>query len=106
MMIHPGFVGIDVSKHYLHVCEGDRTARLANTAQSAASLARRWHGSFVLFEATGHYDLALRKALEAEGIAYARVNPARARDFARATGRLAKTDAIDAHVLAAMAQSS
>jgi transposase len=106
MMIHPGFVGIDVSKHYLDVCEGDRTARFANTAESARSLAGRWQGSFVLFEATGRYDLELRKALEAAGIAYARVNPARARDFARATGRLAKTDAIDAHVLAAMAQSS
>ena len=106
MMIHPGFIGIDVSKHYLDVCEGDRTERFANTAESARSLACRWQGSFVLFEATGRYDLELRKALEAAGVTYARVNPARARDFARATGRLAKTDAIDARVLATMAQSS
>lgn len=106
MTIHPGFVGIDVSKHYLDVCDAGRTERFANTAENVVQLARRWRGSCVLFEATGHYDLALRKALEAEGICYTRVNPARARDFARATGRLAKTDVIDARVLADMAQSS
>jgi len=105
MIIHPGFVGIDVSKHFLDVFDSGRTERVANTAEAAAALARRWHGSFVLFEATGRYDVRLRKALEAEGISFARVNPARARDFARATGRLAKTDAIDARMLAAMAQS-
>jgi transposase len=105
MIIHPGFVGIDVSKHFLDVFDGGRTERVATTVENATALARRWHGSFVLFEATGCYDNRLRKALEAEGISFARVNPARARDFARATGRLAKTDAIDARMLAAMAQS-
>jgi transposase len=73
--------------------------------QSVADLAGRWHDCFVLFEATGRYDRLLCQALEAAGIAFARVNPARARDFARATGRLAKTDRIDAQMLAAMAQS-
>ena len=53
-------------------------------------------------EATGIYDLALRRILSQHGIGYVRVNPARARDFARASGRLAKTDAIDAEMLAAM----
>jgi transposase len=105
MILHPGFVGIDVSKHHLDVFESGRTERVANTAEGLASLVGRWHDRFVLFEATGHYDACLRRALEAEGIAFARVNPARARDFARATGRLAKTDRIDARMLAAMAQS-
>ena len=105
MILHPGFVGIDVSKHHLDVFEGGRTERVANTAEDVAELVARWHDRFVLFEATGHYDAWLRRALEAEGIAFARVNPARARDFARATGRLAKTDRIDARMLAAMAQS-
>lgn len=105
MNIHPGFVGIDVSKHYLDVFDGGRVERVANTAECIAGLVGRWRDSFVLFEATGRYDARLRKALEAEGIGFARVNPARARDFARATGRLAKTDAIDARMLAAMAQS-
>lgn len=105
MIIHPGFVGIDVSKHHLDVFESGRSERVANTAEGVARLVGRWHGRFVLFEATGRYDACLRRALEAEGIAFARVNPARARDFARATGHLAKTDRIDARMLAAMAQS-
>jgi len=105
MTIHPGFVGIDISKYHLDIFEDGRTERFANTAESVAGLAGRWHGRFVLFEATGRYDRHLRQVLEAAGIAFARVNPARARDFARATGRLAKTDRIDAQMLAAMAQS-
>jgi transposase len=105
MNIHPGFVGIDVSKHFLDIFDNGRTERVANTEENAAALAGRWHGSFVLFEATGRYDTRLRKALQAAGVSFARVNPARARDFARATGQLAKTDAIDARMLASMAQS-
>lgn len=104
MIIHPGFVGIDVSKHHLDVFEDGRTERVPNTEDSIAGLVERWQGSFVLFEATGRYDAQLRQSLQTAGIAFARVNPARARDFARATGRLAKTDAIDARMLALMAQ--
>jgi transposase len=55
----------------------------------------------VVFEATGVYDLELREALHQAGVRFARINPARARDFARASGRLAKTDPIDARMLAA-----
>jgi|SRR5918995_901088 transposase len=105
MIIHPGFVGIDVSKHFLDVFDDGRVERVPNTTESVAALAARWQKSFVLFEATGSYDARLRKALEAAGVSFARVNPGRARDFARATGRLAKTDAIDARMLALMAQS-
>jgi transposase len=107
MIITRGFIGIDVSKHDLDVCEGGRSARLANTPEALAAAAARWKrsGVFVLFEATGHYDTALREALTAQGVPFARVNPARARDFARAAGTLAKTDRIDARVLAAMAQA-
>ena len=53
-----------------------------------------------MFEATGHYDAALRQALASAGVAHARVNPEQARDFAKAMGRRAKTDAIDARLLA------
>jgi transposase len=59
---------------------------------------------FVVFEATGVYDRALAEALHQAGIRFARINPARARDFARAGGQLAKTDAIDARMLAAFAR--
>lgn len=109
MIITHGFIGIDVSKAVLDVFEGGgkQTYRIANTEDALASLIQRWKpcGVFVLFEATGHYDARLRRALASAGIAFARVNPARARDFARAAGFLAKTDSIDARMLAAMAQS-
>jgi transposase len=108
MIIAPGFVGIDVSKHHLDVFDGQVgvATRLANTAAGLAELAREWaqRDAFVLFEATGRYDLDLRHVLTAAGVRFARVNPARARDFARAAGFLAKTDAVDAQMLAAMAQ--
>jgi transposase len=108
MIIAPGFVGIDVSKHHLDVFDGQvgAAARVANTAAGLAELAQEWaqREAFVLFEATGRYDLDLRHALTAAGVRFARVNPARARDFARAAGFLAKTDAVDAQMLAAMAQ--
>jgi transposase len=60
---------------------------------------------FVVFEATGVYDRALAEVLRQAGIRFARINPARARDFARAGGRLAKTDAIDARMLAVFARA-
>ncbi len=106
MTIHPDVVGIDVSKHHLDVFDAalGRGERLANTTEAIASLAGRWAGSgrLVVLEATGHYDQLLRQGLEAAGVAYARVNPTRARDFARAAGFLAKTDAVDARMLAAL----
>lgn len=108
MIITSGFVGIDVSKHHLDVFDstsGD-TERLPNSQGALAPLLARWKqaDAFVLFEATGRYDLILRRSLDAAGIRFARVNPARARAFARAAGALAKTDQIDARMLAAMAQ--
>jgi transposase len=108
MKIHPGFVGIDISNDFLDVFDGSVGAvrRVDNGPEAIEGLIAGWSRSdvFVLFEATGRYDKALRHALSAAGIAFARVNPARARDFARAAGFLAKTDAIDARMLAAMAQ--
>lgn len=108
MIIHPGVVGIDISKHHFDLFDAalGRPERLDNNAENAAKLAGRFAagGSFVLFEATGAYDQALRRALQAAGVRFARVNPGRARDFARAAGFLAKTDQVDARMLAAMAQ--
>lgn len=107
MIIHAGFVGIDISKHHLDVFDTASGAeRVANTPEAAARLAARWgqSGSAVLFEATGVYDQALGRALAAAGVRFSRVNPGRARDFARAVGVLAKTDRVDARMLAAMAE--
>jgi len=107
MNISPGYVGIDVSKATLDVFDAalGRGERIENASAAIAALLKRWRSKdvFVLFEATGTYDRLLRKALSRTDIAFARVNPLRARDFARAAGFLAKTDALDARMLAAMA---
>lgn len=109
MTIHPGHVGIDVSKSTLDVFEtlSGRSFKLKNASAALGEHVEAWQraGVFVLFEATGDYDRVLRQALSAAGVEFTRVNPGRARDFAKATGRLAKTDKIDAEVLADMARS-
>jgi transposase len=98
-----------VSKHTLDVFDAGlgRSETISNTAEAvrrlAAELAER--GRFVVLEATGRYDVRLRRALEAAGVAYARVNPGRARDFARAAGFLAKTDQVDARMLARLGEA-
>lgn len=103
-MIHPDCVGCDVSKHFLDFYDAGRQRgeRIANTEDAIAAWLAQLGGRDVLvvFEATGVYDRRLRLALAAAGVAHARVNPARARDFARAAGYLAKTDAVDARMLA------
>lgn len=108
MTLHPCFIGIDVSKDTLDLFEESRgSERLPNTA---AAIGERFAGldaatAFVVFEATGGYDAALRRALQAAGLRFARVNPSRARAFARAAGLLAKTDAVDARMLALMGRA-
>lgn len=109
MTLHPCFIGIDIGKDWLDVHDeaAGRSLRLANAPAAIAALVAGWAGRapFVAFEATGAYDAALRAALARAGVAFARLNPARARAFARATGRLAKTDALDARTLAVMARA-
>ena len=104
MIIPLRYVGIDVSKQYLDIFDEALGVpeRIANAPQAITQIAARWRCDvLVVFEATGVYDLELREALGRAGIRFARINPARARDFARASGRLAKTDPIDARMLAA-----
>jgi transposase len=101
-------VGIDVSKLYLDIFDESLGVpeRIANATQAITQIAARWRCNvLVVFEATGVYDLELREALTQAGIRFARINPARARDFARASGQLAKTDPIDARMLAAFARA-
>ena len=97
-------VGIDVSKRMLDIFDDaiGVPERIANASQAITQLVARWRcgNVFVVFEATGIYDRLLAEALQHAGLRFARINPARARDFARASGRLAKTDAIDARMLA------
>lgn len=110
MTIHPDVIGIDVSKAHLDIfdAQSGRAERISNSGEAVRALAERLESresAFVIFEATGRYDDPLRNAFDKAGIAYARVNPSRARDFARAAGFLAKTDAVDARMLAAMGQA-
>jgi transposase len=109
MTLAQSFIGIDIAQAWLDVFDSETAAarRIANDgpaiAHFVASLAGR--PATVVFEATGSYDRKLAAALDEAHVAYVRVNPARARDFARAAGYLAKTDAIDARMLAAMGRA-
>jgi transposase len=103
-------VGVDVAKATLEVAISGRTATLAlaNDEAAYAVLLAELSGlnvGLVLFEATGGFELACATALQLAGLAVAVINPRQARDFARAMGHLAKTDRIDARVLADMART-
>ncbi len=74
---------------------------MANDEVGIAALRRQLEpADFVILEATGGLEMPVASALAAAGLAVAIVNPRQVRDFARATGRLAKTDRLDAEVLA------
>ena len=102
------FVGIDVAKGHLDVATSTGEAwRLDNEPTAIDELVERLRErspGLVVLEATGRYEAACAVALAAAGVPAAVVNPRQVRDFARATGRLAKTDAIDAAVLALFAE--
>lgn len=101
--MHQDYLGVDISKDFLDLYDLRRQQawRIANDPKAIAKLMRRMpHSTFTVFEATSVYDRPLRKALTKAGRPFARVNPRRAREFARATGVLAKTDKVDAAMLA------
>jgi transposase len=103
MIIAPLRVGCDVSKAWLDLFETgtNTTIRIPNRAADiTAFIGRLPPDVTIVFEATAPYDMALRRAVSDAGRKAIRVNPARARDFARAAGILAKTDTIDARMLA------
>lgn len=102
-------VGIDVAKAHVDVCvlgaQSD-AQRLNNDAEGHSTLAATLQPldvGLVVMEATGGYEAALACALQAAGLPVAVVNPRQARDFAKSMGRLAKTDAVDARMLAELA---
>jgi transposase len=99
------YVGIDVSKATLDVAVGSdgEVEQVENNEEGVAALAERLcqeMPKLVVMEATGGYESLVAGALAARGIPVAVVNPRQVRDFAKATGVLAKTDRIDAQVLA------
>ena len=97
------YIGIDVCKQWLDVVAGGESPR--RIRRDAVEL-QTWLRSLrlvevrVVVEATGGLEKVVAEVCSAEGVAYSVVNPLRVRQFAKATGRLAKTDSVDATVLA------
>ena len=99
------FVGIDVSKAWLDVAvhEAEEAFRVGNEEAGIASLVKRlkkWKPTLVVLEPTGGFEMLVVAELSHASLPVVVVNAKRIRDFARATGRLAKTDKLDAKVLA------
>jgi transposase len=110
-MSTPGcFVGIDVAKQQLDVAlrPGSERFTVAHDELGIAAVVSRVRArqpTLIVLEATGGFEMALAGALAAAGLPTAVVNPRQVRDFARATGLLAKTDQLDAQVLAHFAEA-
>ena len=104
----PVFVGVDVSKARLDVAvSGAGEWHVANSSGGIATLLERLREvgpALVVMEATGGFEVPAAAALAAAEIPVVIANPRQVRDFAKATGQLAKTDAIDARILALFAE--
>jgi transposase len=103
------FIGIDVAKAQLEfACRPDgETGTVANDDAGLHALVTRCQScapTLIVLEATGGYEAALVAALATAGLPVVVANPRQVRDFAKATGQLAKTDALDAQVLALFAE--
>jgi transposase len=110
MVEQPQWVGIDVSKSNLDVYlrPSSKQFQLENHASGIAQLIRHLQ-SFeieqVILEASGGLELGAAQALQEHGFPVSIINPRQGRDFAKASGKLAKTDRIDASVLAHFGQA-
>lgn len=105
-MATSSYVGIDVSKDRLDIAVlgQKQTWQVENRSAGIACLVKQMvnlQPEIIVVEATGGYQRAVVEALFHAGLSLAVVNPARVRQFARASGQLAKTDKLDAFVLAA-----
>lgn len=104
------FVGIDVSKSTLDVCiePAVQTLHVAYDEVGIKQIVVRLkeiNPTLIVMEATGGLEVRIATELASKGLPVAVINPRQARDFAKATGQLAKTDLVDAAVLAAFAQA-
>ena len=109
-MEHSLFVGIDVAKEHLdvHLRPTGEAFRVGHDDTGLAALTARLAQlgpALVALEATGGYEVTVAAALASARLPVAVVNPRQIRDFARATGQLAKTDALDARVIALFAEA-
>ena len=95
--------GLNCQSLDIHILPEDRAQRFANDASGIGELvelAKEMEASLIVMEATGGLESALAAECALSGIPTAVMNPRQIRDFARSLGRLAKTDAIDAEVIA------
>ena len=104
------FVGIDVSKDRLdvHVLPSEEAFAVACHGEGLEQLVERLRALpavLVVLEATGGYETVVAAALAAAALPLVVVNPRQIRDFARAAGRLAKTDRLDAQIIARFAEA-
>jgi transposase len=109
-MDHSLFVGIDVAKDRLdvHVRPTDEVFSLDPSETGLGTLVARLRGlapALIVLEATGGYEVTVAVALADAGLPLVVANPRQIRDFARAMGQLAKTDALDARAIAAFAEA-
>ena len=106
----PVFIGIDVAKERLdvHLRPTGEALAVARDGDGLAALIERLAKlapSLIVLEATGGFEATVAAALSAAGLPLVVVNPRQIRDFARATGRLAKTDRLDAEAIARFAEA-
>jgi len=99
------FAGIDVAKHHLDLCclpsgKRERFENNVNGFREIIKYLAKHHPQLTVMEATGGYETLLAAALQTAQIPIAVVNPKRIRDFAKANGQLAKTDRLDAAIIA------
>jgi len=104
------FVGIDIAKDHVdvHVHPTDERFQLSRNDAGLAELVARLQPlgpQLVVLEATGGYEIPVAAVLASAGVPVAVVNPRQIRDYARATGQLAKTDALDARLMALFAEA-
>lgn len=103
------FIGIDVASSHVDVCvrPSGEAKRFATDdgLEDLVAFVRDHSPTLVVMEATGGYETPIAAAIATAGIAVAIVNPRQIRDFAKATGRLAKTDTLDAAAIAHFAEA-
>ena len=106
----PVYVGIDVSKAHLDVADrpNKKTWQEENNAEGIANLVKKlkkMNPTLIVMEATGGYEIGIATELALATLPVAVVNPRQVRDFAKSLGKLAKTDRIDANILAHFAEA-
>lgn len=99
------YIGVDVSKLLLDVHKNGRAVQIPNTERAIGALLKSLPDDAMLVcESSGGYEALLVTQAHAAGRPIARINARQIRDFAKAKGRLAKTDTIDAEIITAFAQ--